>query len=254
MKTLAWFEFKETIRHRWWLFYSISLFLLSSLILYIGSSESMRANASLLNLVLLLVPLFSLIFGNMCFCESLPFQEILIALSVSRFQIYFGKLVGLFLALSSAFVIGIGFSAWIFWSDIFLLLLIGILLTAIFLSIAFFLSATIDRKELALGTLLIIWLFFFLIYDILIMQIALIFGDYPLEIPMFIMIFLNPIDLARILFTIQLDLSAMMGYSGALFQKYLGGFFGISIGVIALSIWVILPSFFGYIFFQEKDF
>lgn len=254
MKTLAWFEFKETIRHKWWLFYSTSLFLLSALIFYLGASESMRASASLLNLVLLLVPLFSLIFGNMCFCESLPFQEVLISLSVSRAQIYFGKLLGLFLGLSSAFLIGIGCSAWIFGSDVWLLLLVGILLTAVFLSISFFLSATIRQKELSLGTLLLVWLFFFLIYDVLVMRIALFFGDYPLEIPMLVMIFLNPIDLARILITIQLDLSAMMGYSGALFYKYLGDLFGISFGLAALLGWAGFPAFFGYAFFYKKDF
>jgi Cu-processing system permease protein len=258
--TIAWLEFRETVRHKWWLLYGFSFFALSSLIFYLGAQEPLQASASLLNLVLLLVPLFSLIFGSISFSESLPFQEILVALPISRAEIFFGKWIGLSLGLASAYLLGMGLSAVLYFSNLqtgilsyVFLICLGILLTAVFVSIAFLLSNILRRKELVFGTRLLVWLFFFVLYDVIVMQVVLFFGDYPLEIPMITMVFLNPIDLARIMLTLQMDLSAMMGYSGALFQKYFGGTLGITIGGCAMLIWSALPAYLGYLCFNRKD-
>lgn len=45
-------------------------------------------------------------------------------------------------------------------------------------------------------------------------------ADYPLETTMIGMSMLNPIDLGRIGMLLQLDISAMMGLTGALFQDF----------------------------------
>lgn len=44
--------------------------------------------------------------------------------------------------------------------------------------------------------------------------------DYPLEKATLTLVLLNPVDLGRILMLMQLDISALMGYTGAFFQQF----------------------------------
>src|SRR3989338_5580700 len=106
--TIALFEFRENIRNRWLLIYGLSFLIFSGILTYIGTSDPLQASASLLNLVLLLVPLFSLVFGSISFSEALPFHEILVALPISRRDIFLGKWVGLGTGLALSFLLGMG--------------------------------------------------------------------------------------------------------------------------------------------------
>ncbi len=73
------------------------------------------------------------------------------------------------------------------------------------------------------------WLFFAVIYDGLVLLSMMVFAEYPLDNFALIASFLNPIDLSRIMILLKLDISALLGYTGALFQR----FFGTSLGLIA---------------------
>ena len=61
--------------------------------------------------------------------------------------------------------------------------------------------------------------------------------DYPMEKPMIGLSALNPIDLSRILILLQLDVSAMMGYTGAVFEDFFGTYPGkiFSLAIISLD-------------------
>lgn len=257
--TIICLEFNETIRRKWWLTYSCSLFVLSLIIFILGTEEPLRASISLMNLILLLIPLFSLLFGVISFTESIPFQEILTSLTVTRNEIYFGKWLGLSLALSSAYVTGINvpgilifeFNPW--FVDCQFLTIFGVILTFIFLSISFLLVNIFKKRELIFGITLLFWLFLFLLYDVLIMQFVIAFGDYPLEIPISILVFLNPIDLMRTVLNMQLNLSDMMGYSGAIFQQYFAPENGIILLILVLILWIVIPISIGSYFFSKKD-
>jgi Cu-processing system permease protein len=67
------------------------------------------------------------------------------------------------------------------------------------------------------------------------------------------MIFFNPVDLARILVLLKLDVSALMGYSGAIFQDFLGSVKGTVLASLFLILWVLVPMFFAMRVFQKKD-
>jgi len=54
--------------------------------------------------------------------------------------------------------------------------------------------------------------------------------------------FFNPIDLSRILILLKLDISALFGYTGAVFKKFLGTNLGMFSAFGMLSVWVILPA------------
>ena len=64
----------------------------------------------------------------------------------------------------------------------------------------------------------------------------------------------NPIDLARISLLLQLDVSALMGYTGAIFQQFLGGALGAVVASGALILWIAGPLMLGVRAFRSKDF
>lgn len=257
---IAFFEFHENIRNRWLAVYGLSFLLFSGLIVYLGSADPLRASASLLNLVLLLVPLFSLVFGSLSFAEALPFHSVLVALPVTRRDIFLGKWLGLGTGLSLSFLAGMGAGSLLQmnvaqagFGGYFLLLGLGVFLTFVFLGIAFWVANAARRRELVFGWMLLLWFFVFVLYDALVMGIVLIFGDYPLEYPMLLFVLLNPVDLARVLFLLSTDLSAMMGYSGAVFQKMLGSTAGLLVGGACLLSWILLPFWAGLGSFKKRD-
>ncbi|NUS99150.1 MAG: ABC transporter permease, partial [Gemmatimonadaceae bacterium] len=78
-------------------------------------------------------------------------------------------------------------------------------------------------------------------------------GDYPLERPLIAAMLANPIDLARVLLIMQFDVSALMGYTGAVFEKFFGNG-GIAVAIAALAAWVAAPVLLGARAFRKRDF
>ena len=87
------------------------------------------------------------------------------------------------------------------------------------------------------------WLFLAVIYDGLFIISLLIFNDYPLDKFSLIATMFNPIDLSRILVLLKLDISALLGYTGAIFKQFFGTNLGLFTSLFVLSLWVILPIF-----------
>jgi len=81
-----------------------------------------------------------------------------------------------------------------------------------------------------------------------------VFADYPLERPALAAMIANPIDLARVLILMRLDVSALMGYTGAVFKNFFGGTGGLTVAALALALWVAVPAWLGVRAFQRKDF
>jgi Cu-processing system permease protein len=64
----------------------------------------------------------------------------------------------------------------------------------------------------------------------------------------------NPVDLARVLVLTQLDVSALMGYTGALFEHTFGTALGTSVAVAVLVVWCAVPLGFAERRFRTRDF
>jgi Cu-processing system permease protein len=67
------------------------------------------------------------------------------------------------------------------------------------------------------------------------------------------MISSNPIDLARVIVLLQMDVSAMMGYTGAMMKDLLGTALGTAFGAGVLSVWVAAPLSLALWIFRRKD-
>jgi Cu-processing system permease protein len=129
----------------------------------------------------------------------------------------------------------------------------GVLLTVVFVALAF-LAAVITRdKAKAIGIGLMFWFYATLIYDAFLMWVLFQFSDYPLDTTMLVLISLNPIDLARIILMLQLDISALMGYTGAFYKVFFGSGWGMIYSVSTLFIWFLIPLFISLRIFQRKD-
>ena len=210
---------------------------------------------TVLNVILFTVPLVSILFATIYIYNSAEFIELLVSQPIKRSKIWISLFISLSLSLIISFLIGSGIPLLINAPNLngIMMLLIGVLITAIFVSLAF-LSAIFNRdKARGIGASIVIWLFFALIFDGLILFLLFQFSDFPIEKPMIFVTSLSPIDLARIQMLLHLDASAMMGYTGALFKEYFGNGIGIIISLLLLILWVIIPFILSLKKFKTKD-
>ena len=107
------------------------------------------------------------------------------------------------------------------------------------MSIALLAAVLTRDKAEGIGVALLLWFYFALLYDALLLYLMFSFADYPLEKAPLVFISLNPIDLARVVVLLQMDISALMGYTGALFSEFLGTGWGMALAVLLL--WLFVP-------------
>ena len=108
-------------------------------------------------------------------------------------------------------------------------------------------------KARGIGLSIMIWLFLSLIYDGLVLFFMFQYADYPIEKTMVILSALNPIDLARIQVLLQIDVAALMGYTGAIFKKLFGTTAGLGASFMLMLLWVIIPYIISLSLFKKKD-
>jgi Cu-processing system permease protein len=253
-------EIANLRRSPWLLGYTVLLLLLTDALLRFGGGGP-RAIVSLLNIVLIFVPLVSLILGTIYLYGAREFIELLLAQPIQRGALFLGLYGGLALPLAGAFLIGVGCPfAWNQGGEgdlagpLAILLLTGVLLTLAFTALAFLISLVLEDRAKGLGLAMLFWLAATALYDALLVLVVTLFGDYPLERPLIGLTLLNPIDLARILLLLRLDTAALMGYTGAVFERFFGSAAGVAIAGGALLIWTALPLMVGMVRFRTKDF
>jgi Cu-processing system permease protein len=217
--------------------------------------DSSKAMLSLLNIVLIVLPLISLVFTTIHYYNSYEFIELMLSQPLSRTRILISEYSGVALSLLSAFLIGVGVPVIIFSPNDtgFALLFTGCALTLAFTSIAFFASVKSRDKARGIGAALLLWFYFALIYDGLVLLILFAFSDYPLEKLTLVLSALNPIDLGRIFIMLQMDVSALMGYTGALYQDFFGSFTGMLYTTGIMLLWAVLPLYAAIRSFRKKD-
>jgi len=208
-----------------------------------------------LHLLLLVVPMVSILFSTIYLYNSSEFMELLLSHPVKRSVLWKALFLGLSLSLSLAFVLGAGLPILLFADTVsgIIMVLAGILLSVIFAALAFLCSIFTPDKAKGIGISILLWLYFSLLFDGLVLFLLFQLADYPIEKMMVGITALNPVDLCRILILLRLDVSAMMGYTGAVFQAYFGSTAGLALSFALLSLWAIIPFHLSLRKFKRKD-
>jgi Cu-processing system permease protein len=134
-----------------------------------------------------------------------------------------------------------------------LILAAGVLLTAVFTALAFLVAVTVADATRGLGLALLAWLALTVLYDGLVLLAASVWASWPLERPMLALMVLNPVDLARVLVLLALDASALMGYTGAVFERFFGSGLGMAAALLSLAAWIAAPWLLALRRFRAKD-
>jgi Cu-processing system permease protein len=233
-----------------------TVFLLAiSLSIFNLEDNSAKGLLSMLNIILIIVPLVSLIFSTIYMYNSVEFIELLLSQPIQRKNLLLSIFAGICLSLIIAFAIGAGIPMILLEGSptAYVMTLTGFALTAIFVSLAV-LGAVITRdKAKGIGIAIMLWLGFSLLYDGLILLIMFQFSDYPLEKAVVAFCSLNPVDLARIVILLKLDISAMMGYTGAIFNEFFGTSAGTIYAASIMLLWMLTPLLIALKKFKSKD-
>lgn len=254
MNKIARFILFDILKNKIVILYTILLFIISWAVLGLDNNYT-KATLSLLNVVLLVVPLVSIIFSTIYVYNSSQFIELLLSQPVPRGKVWFNLFLGLSTALIFAFLIGCGIPI-LLYSSIQTgasLLITGVFLSIIFTSLAMLAAITSRDRAKGIGVSIFIWMFFAIIYDGILLVLMFQFADYPIEGIMATIAAVNPIGLSRIFVLLQLDVAAMLGQAGAIFRMVFGSGGGMVISIIILAIWTMVPFLWSLIMFNKKD-
>lgn len=248
------YVFYDLLRTRFILLYT-ALLLVSTIVMFQFDSDPGKIILSLLNIVLMVVPLVSIVFTTIHFFNSYEFIELMLAQPVNRTVIFLSEFIALASSLCLAYLIGVGIPmiAYGAWSGGPTLLFSGLMLTLVFVSLAFLASVLTRDKAKAIGLALLFWFYFSLIYDGILLWVIFSFSDYPIEKLTLGLVALNPVDLARIIMLLKLDISALMGYTGAFYKNFFGSDWGVIFSTAVLFVWIALPLGVATRIFSKKD-
>jgi Cu-processing system permease protein len=216
-----------------------------------GIQDFSRTAVSLVQLVLLLVPLTALVIGVLSLTPERGASEILFSQPVSRDTILMGRLLGLFLALAGAQAIGFGAAGLVVFSQSgeqglggFLLLLLGsLVITAVFLGIAALVaSASTGRRSRPLALALVIWFTAVVLYDVTALGLASLLRSGPASRLLILAVLLNPVDAVRTGTLLGVEGTAAFGAASLAFLRFTRGPVNAAfLLAISLALWVILP-------------
>ena len=254
MRKIVKYVFSDIIRSRMVLGYTVVLLLLS-LSLFSFESNTTKGLLSLLNIILIVVPLISIVFSTIYIYNSAEFIELLVSQPLKRKHLWGSLFLGLAGSLSLAFLLGAGIPLLIFApaGTAWVMVLMGVFLSVIFVSLAM-LAAVITRdKARGIGVAIFLWLYFSLLFDSVVLFLLFQFQDYPLEKGMIVASALNPIDLGRIMILLKMDISALMGFTGALFRDFFGSQIGFIVAVVVMLTWMLVAFWVSLRKFTRKD-
>ncbi|MCB9252103.1 MAG: ABC transporter permease subunit [Flavobacteriales bacterium] len=244
----------DILRNKILLFFTLFLALMA-FSLFMMQDDPSKSLISLMSIVLIIVPLVSMIFTTIYFYNSYEFIELLVSQPISRKAIIMGEYFGVAgsWVLSISLSLGIPVALYSANATGLILLLSSIALSVSFVSLAFLVSVLTRDKSRGIGISLIVWFFFSVIYDSLILGILFFFSEYPLEKAVLAMASFNPIDMARILILMKMDISALMGLTGAVYKKFFGSGFGMIFSTLVMLLWILIPVVFAQKIFKNKN-
>ncbi|MFI5228715.1 MAG: ABC transporter permease [Gemmatimonadales bacterium] len=252
-------QVRDVVRSRWILVYTSFFLLLTEGLLRFSASDE-HALLSLATASLMVVPLAMLVLATIHVYNAREFTELLLAQPIARASLFAGLYGGFAIPAAGGYLIGVGLPFLVRGVDpaargaLLTLLLVGGALTFAFAAIACAVALRTEDRLRGVGIALGVWLFTAVLYDGLVLIGVALLSDYPIERPLLGLMFANPVDLARVLLLMHLDAAALLGYTGAVFERFFSGARGTWLAAGALAFWIALPSAFGARCFRRKAF
>jgi Cu-processing system permease protein len=249
-------EFRDRIRNRWVLAVTLVFTAFALVIAYFGAAQQGAVGfrsievtiASLVSLVIYLVPLIALILGFDAIVgeRERGSLDLLLSLPLTRFELLLGKFLGLAAALACSTVVGFGLvgvllaskvppSAWYHYAGF---ILSSVLLGMAFLSLAVAVSVFASDRTRASGTAIALWFFFVLVYDLLLLGGLVATGGHAGGDAFPFLLLANPADVFRILNIFGLDEVRTMYGLTTVFPPRLAN--PALLGAVMLA-WIALP-------------
>lgn len=265
--TLARKEIRDSLRNRWFILYSVAFTVLATALSYLslagtgtyGFAGYGRTAASLINLVLLIVPLMALTAGASSIAAERENGTLahLLAQPVNRFEVLLGKYLGLAVALIAALAVGFGLSAALIASKqqvdaasfVKVVALASVLALAM-LSVGVLISTIARKAGVALGTAIFLWLGLVFLGDLGLMGGTLAFKLQVAEL--FQLSLINPLQVFKMaaLGSIRASLDVLGPAGLYATQTYGSALPWIFAGVLAA--WVVGPLSLSYLVFRWR--
>ena len=232
-----------------------ALLLLVTMGLFQLETEPLKSLISLTQVVLALVPLIALVFTIIYFYNQSEFTVLLAVHPLRRRHIMLGQLLAITVALLAAFVVCTALPVITYApsATAVVMILTGGALTLVFTALGALIAVKNRDRARGVGIGLVTWVLLALVYDALLLWTMFAFSDRPIEPLIVPLAALDPIDLARILIMLKIDLAALLGYTGAVYQQFFGATGGMLISFGALMLWALLPAWWSLRVFARKD-
>jgi Cu-processing system permease protein len=217
-----------------------------------GIQDFSRTAASLLQLVLLMVPLTSVLFGVIALTPESGAAELLYSQPVERRAILAGKLAGLWLALAASQATGFGAAGLLLFvqggadgvSGFVGVVAGSLALTAVFLAISAAIVAgrTSEARARGLALALVVWLVAVLLFDVAALGVASLLPSGPASRVLMLAAIVNPVDAVRTGTLLAVEGTTAFGAASLAFLRFTGGtplalaWLGISVAV-----WILGP-------------
>lgn len=217
IKVIAVKEFRDRIRNRWVIAVAVIFTAFALAIAYFGSAQQGEVGihgievtiASLVSLVIYLIPLIALILGYDAIVgeRERGSLDLLLSMPITRLELLLGKFLGLSAALASATLAGFGLVGILLAYQINLdalyhyvgFMISAILLGMVFLSLAVMVSVISKDRARASGAAISVWFLFVLVYDLILLGLLVLSGGNFGEQLFPLLLLLNPADIFRIL-------------------------------------------------------
>jgi len=263
-------ELRDALRNRWFLLYTIAFAGVSlglSALAMSGAGISGfagfgRTAASLINLVLLIVPLMALTVGAQSLAgeHERKTMSYLLAQPVTRLEVYAGKYLGLTLSLFASLVLGFGLSGLTLAlggsgaadpTSYIVLVLLAFVLSLVMLSVGFLISALTRRSGVAVGVGLFLWLVFVFLGDLGMMGTA-VAMRLPIE-GLFWLALVNPLQVFKMGAVLSINASLdVLGPAGIFAQQEYGAWLALIFGGVLLF-WIVAPATAAYVIFAHRS-
>lgn len=255
-------ELKIALRSRWTQIFAVVFAILAGGVAaagYVisgghGVQDFARTSASLVHLVVLIVPLVSLMLGVLSLSLERGAAEVVFALPVSRRTILLGRLLGLFTALALAQSFGFGLAGLLVYTqsgpegigDFVIVLAASFVATAVFLALAALLSADAfgRRRTKALALALVAWLVGEVFIDLAALGLATFLPSGAASRVLILASLLNPIGALRTGALLLVEGTGAFGAASLALLRFTHGPAGAG-ALIALSLigWILVPAF-----------